>query len=727
MTAALERTTTNQPLFSEGMRLFSLLALLALTIAPTFDEINADTFKSILIAVGAFAGLWMASRRRSVLAGALDTITRWREPSSWVAIGAALMLAHAVGSMAWASFIPAAKEAARWVVFFAIFMLAQSSTQPHDISRTLVRLSLASLVVSTFGMIQFFYGLNIFPQTAEPASSFINRNFAAEVVACLMWTHLYVARRCQTAQGAAWYGAQFGLAAVYIVTCATRSAMLSTALLGALYLGWTFARSPKALKVSTLHALGGALALAVGLLAFTSSAPSFEGDRYHALAMKKWASTSLTGDEDGSASIRKEILVATVKAAAQSAPLGLGAGALGEHLIDFQETKGGYEVEDYAHNEYLQWMAEYGLVGAAFSLALLSFALFRVRAWTTKTGQSDSATEETGHLLAMLGALLVVMALGFPVHLTGGLALLALVTGFLNQPWRLPSCDRAKLPPSSTPAERTAYLILAGLSLYIGIVAASTEWSLNTSRKISLQVQSYLSGMSDDMKKYRTEASNMADEALPWAKWNHRVLGLTADELASIGEFATAKALYEEYLAVRPKSAGTWVSLAKIAQIEGDDKLFKEHLAMSLAAQRENMPALTMLANRDATRGVTSAAKDGFMFLLGMSGTRPAGYDKGYRITDEFFHSSCIAFAQKTTDTALLEACRQHRAKYSENGFMTVLEMAQEQWQKKEPGAQGLFVKGLRAAPKARRKEILKQVPKAIAKEVAAQLTQTGA
>ena len=694
--------------FSDGIRLFSLMLLLGLTLAPTFDELNADTVKSFLIALGAFTGLWIAARQHGVFPRPAELISTAGASANWVLVGAVLMLTHALLSAAAGSFIPAAKDAARWVVFLAIFVLAQRGSQSDDVGRTLVRLSMASLFISSFGLVQFYLGVSIFPQGAEPASSFVNRNFAAEVVACLMWSHLYVARQCASAQGAAWNGAQFGVALVYIIACATRSAMLAAGVIGMLYFGWTFLRSDLKLRKATRFAVVGAAAVVVLMSFFTSKSPSLEGDRFFTLATSKWQSAGLTGQEDGSISVRKEILIATLKAYSSAPILGLGAGALGEHMIDFQANKGGYEIEDFAHNEYLQWAAEYGLIGVLFSVTLIAFSLVMTARWMKSTDRPETG----GHLLLMLGSLLIVMLLGFPTHLAGGLALLALTTGFLSQ---APAPKAPRVPRKS---EKLFIAILVAGSLVVGSIAAATEWSLNTSRKISIEVQSYISGMTEDMKQYRDEASAAALEALRWAAWNHRALAPAADELASIGELETARKLYSQYLEVRPKSAGGWANMAKIAQAQENESETKRHLATSLEAQFLNMPALTLIANRDAAKGNMEAARSGFLYLLGQDRKMPPDYDKGYRITEEFFHSSCAAFAQETKDAELLDLCRQHRIRHSENGYLTLLEMAQEKWSSNAPDASDLFIKGIKAAPRAYRKRLARSVPAPIAKEV---------
>lgn len=718
-TPTLEQNRTD---FSPSARLLSLFLLIAIVVAPPFDEINANTLKAFVLYVGAALSLLVMSQSRSALMLAIQGAKNWRSAGNWIQATALLMLGHALVSSASTSLVEGTAETLRWALFLGIFWVARHAGGANDAECTLARLGQACTLVALLGLGQFYFGLDLFAQAAAPASTFVNRNFAAEIVACLLWAQWFSAQRAGSFIGVSAGGIQVGLSLVYLVTTGTRSAILVTITLLASNMLWMFWRSLRHSNGNPTKAwaiLGWGLATMLALAPVTSNTIEHKGEKYHDLLVSKFSSTQTT-DGATSGSVRMELLQSTWSMTKDHFPLGVGAGNLGNKIIGYQTNLGGYEIEDHTHNEYLQWAAEYGLIGFLFSGALLAAclrALVHGIQSPSRTGDQPKSAEAT-YLTLMLMALIGVMLAGFPTQLVCGLGLLALITGLLAR-----MEDAQKDTPTITirsagTTEKSLWMLCTAAAMLIGFAVSQSEWRLNTARKIAVQVQTYLSGMTESMEKYRIEASELALSALPLAKWNHRSLVPTADELASIGEFETAKILYESAIAARPNTPGLWVSLAKIADIKNDDATAKTYIAKSLLLQKDNLPAMTFLANKEAQRGDSKTAQSMFEFLLGLDKSMSTNYDLGYRISEDYFHDSCESFARKSKNDQILGHCRGHKAKYSENGFRVYAELAYERWQQKQDGAIELFAKGLKTTPKKHKQAYLDNIPKMIRDQV---------
>ena len=111
----------------------------------------------------------------------------------------------------------------------------------------------------------------------------------------------------------------------------------------------------------------------------------------------------------------------------------MGAGAWEVDIPLYQDEGSQLETDYYVHNEILQLLAEYGLVGWLFLLAL--FGYLSLAAWKTLRDDSPEAQAEAPMraitLLAMLMCLIISNA-GFPGRMASTGAVCGLMLAILG-------------------------------------------------------------------------------------------------------------------------------------------------------------------------------------------------------------------------------------------------------------------------------------------------------
>ncbi len=239
--------------------LLALAVFLAPALGVPNEEMLQDTLKSIVVsfaALGAALLFFWHQRQRS-------------EPLRWHAVMwlPLLLMAYALGSMAWSHTYLGAVEAIRWFVFSLLLWLGLNTLSRERLPLLAWGVHGGAVVASLWAVLQFLVDLRLFPQGPNPASTFVNRNFFAEFVVCtLPFSALLLARARQRGQ-IALLAISGGLVLVAILMTGTRSALTAMWLQLLVILPLILWRCRKQLAISQWD--GGRRALAIGLLLAT--------------------------------------------------------------------------------------------------------------------------------------------------------------------------------------------------------------------------------------------------------------------------------------------------------------------------------------------------------------------------------------------------------------------------------------------------------------------------
>ncbi|HEY8360535.1 MAG TPA: O-antigen ligase family protein, partial [Ramlibacter sp.] len=306
--------------------LLAAMMFLAPALGVPHELMLQDTLKSIVVSFGTlFAALVLFVHVR-----------HGRQPLRWHAVLwlPLLLLAYALGSMAWSHTFLAGVEAVRWFVFSLLAWVALNTLSRERLPWLALGMHAGAVVASLWAALQFWTGFDLFPQGPNPASTFINRNFFAEFVVCTLPFSWLLLARARQGGTVAVLAATTGLVITAILMTGTRGALLALwlQLLVVLPLAAWRCRGQLAWSVwgRSLRVLAPAVlvgtVLALGLL--PSSNPKILEEERGANALQRGLSrTQAIGPADPSLGVRMVMWRATWTAI-QARPLaGLGAGA----------------------------------------------------------------------------------------------------------------------------------------------------------------------------------------------------------------------------------------------------------------------------------------------------------------------------------------------------------------------------------------------------------------
>ena len=483
-----------------GDRAVAALIALTLFLAPalgaTTDELLQDTLKSAVVSFGA-------------LAAALAFFWNRTAPVRWHAglfLPLSLML-YALASMAWSHPYLAAVEAVRWFIFVLLMFLALNVAH-RDAAWGIVA---GGAVASLWAVLQFLFGFDVFPQGARPGSTFINRNFLAEFVVC---TLPFVAVLAANGKRTLLLSCIAGLEIAALCMAGTRSALVA---LGFLMLA-SLASIPWRTNLATI-----AVAAGIGIIPGTDGITALDRAATRAVSM---------APDDSSLAIRYGMWRATARMIAAHPLAGVGAGAWENEVPWYQPPDAPVETDFYAHNEFLQLIAEYGVAGWAFLAGLAAWLVGAVRlAWRSADAR-DRAWRLA--LLSSLAALFMVSSVGFAWHLAATGALFAFCLGAL----------------AGTQARREFEMPRAS---FIGVAAcafaaAFITWeAVECERKLIGAAKLALSNPAD-----KRPMLAMLAEGIAINPHYRKITPMVADLLARQGDWQDAIPVWESVLSARP-------------------------------------------------------------------------------------------------------------------------------------------------------------------------------
>jgi O-antigen ligase len=559
--------------------LAAMLFLASAIGSPNVDPLP-DTLKSATISILTLSALliyfWSQRGRAFILE--IPTVLAW----------SAVLCLYALGSMFWSHTYLGAVEAVRWFIWSALIFLSFQVVR-HRRERLWMLLwavHLAAVAASLIGAMQFWKDVQWFAQGPNPASTFVNRNFAAEYVvmtlpisAYLIWRENKLWRLAALALGSA-------LCVVFLMQTGTRSALLALSLLTVILGVSAILLQPREAACigrmkgfSLFAALFCALFIGLGSIPTgnTSLQKEFASSQHTPTAFARafYRYASIKAD-DGSLGIRQRMWSQTYKMFDEKPIFGVGAGAWEVMVPKYQPQNELVELDFYAHNEYLQLIAEYGLLGL---LCLIALAVFLIlSAWTAIRGISlrqrfkvDQAGQESWknsdqaddiHLLACLlasiSALAVVSLAGFPWRLAATGSLFAVLLGCIAA--LSPLKFKAFTLTRSMRMPAQLGMLCAGLAL-IGLVLAihiSNEARLaekhivratSLSMGINYQAPPEMQAL---MRATHLEAVSQIKLGIAKNPHYRKITSQVADRLAAIGDFSNASFVYDSLIESRP-------------------------------------------------------------------------------------------------------------------------------------------------------------------------------
>jgi len=246
--------------------------------------------------------------------------------------------------------------------------------------------------------------------------------------------------------------------------------------------------------------------------------------------------------------------------AIQARPLaGLGAGAWESEIPLYQEEGAQLETDYYVHNEFLQLVAEYGVLGWLFLLLLVAYLLLCAwRSWGGTDSEADAERPWRAVFLCSLLALMVVSNIGFPWRMAATGALFAVCLGGLaGSDTRLGFTGRLSARPLRwSPAIANLALGATAVCIVLAIVitqrAAEGERKLVQAAKLALGITA--SGHPDDPRLLETRRRmlQLVREGIAINPHYRKITPIVADELARWGDWANATWIWESVLGSRP-------------------------------------------------------------------------------------------------------------------------------------------------------------------------------
>lgn len=547
-----------------------------------------DTLKSIVVSFAAVgAGLvffWQQRNRRDSL--------RWHA-LMWLPL--ALML-YALGSMVWSHTYLGGVEAIRWFVFGLLLWLGINTLSKQRTPYLIEGIHWGAVVCSLWTVLQFYFDFTYFPQGPNPASTFVNRNFFAEFVVCTIPFSAYLLAQAKTSSRLTLLAFTLAFNIVALMMTGTRGALTA-------FLVLTFVALPliaivyrKQFQFSKWDS--GKRILACGVLIGTivimgmtsSGNPKVISDRQlpgattpFTVSFQRTASISTS---DGSLGIRFIMWKATMVMIKANPITGVGAGAWESEQPLYQVEGSQLETDYYVHNEILQLLAEYGLTGLLFLLALLGYLLSA--AWKTFRDRSSEGLAEAPVrmiALASLLAFLVVSNIGFPWRLavTGSLfalslALLAASDARLSI--RGPAAaSRLSWKPAYSQVMAVIMMVCMALTAYISQQAAATEHKIVSAVKIALTISNSGDVNNPKWDKSKREMLALAKEGIAINTHYRKITPMIADELAKWGDWKNAVWVWESVILSRPYVVAMMSNVARGYSQMGNNEKALEYLA----------------------------------------------------------------------------------------------------------------------------------------------------
>ena len=569
--------------------ILALMIFLAPSVGVPNEMMLQDTLKSIVVCFAAvIAGLlffWQQRNRRDGL--------RWHA-IMWLPL--ALMF-YALGSMVWSHTYLGGVEAIRWFIFSLILWLGINTFSRQRTPYLLEGIHWGAFVCSLWTVLQFYFDFTYFPQGPNPASTFVNRNFFAEFVVCTFPFSAYLLAQSKNSSRITLMAFTFGFNIVALMMTGTRGALAAMwvsmlivlPLIAIIYRKqFRFYKWDSGKRILACGVLM-ATVLTMGLI--NSGNPKVLADRSEYgnltnafdMAFKR---TALIKVSDSSLGVRFIMWKATMVMIKANPVTGVGAGAWEAMQPLYQVEGAQLETDYYVHNEILQLLAEYGLTGLLFLLALLGYLLYA--AWKTFRNRTpEGLTEAPMRMIALasLLAFLIVSNIGFPWRLASTGCMFALCLALLAaSDARLlirgpAAATRLSWRPAYSQVMAVSMMVCLALTAYISQQAAETENKIVSSVKMALTISASGDVNNPKWDKTKREMLKLAKEGIAINTHYRKITPMMADELAKWGDWKNAVWIWESVILSRPYVVAMMSNVARGYSQLGNNEKALEYLA----------------------------------------------------------------------------------------------------------------------------------------------------
>ncbi len=560
---------TKVPEESATSRWCALLFGLMMFFTPAFgvpnEEMLQDTLKSAIVSMIAIIAWLIVLRPRQTAFHQL----LWHR-AVWLPLGLA---AYAFASTFLSHTYLGGVETVRWLILSLIFWIGLNIETPHWESRVLWGIHWGISIASCWTALQFWFDFRLFPQGAAPASTFVNRNFFAEYAVCAFPYSIYLLLRCKDFNRTLWIAAMIGFNFVALMMAGTRSATIAFGIfaMGSVILilwrreifksvAWNRQQSILLFLVLLLTVFG------LGRL--PASNPTKYGE--NAIQHTAQRAASVTKAEEyteGSFSVRTSIWASTVRMIRTHPLWGVGAGAW-EVFVPLYQTAGTpTETDYYAHNDVLQILAEYGLVGWSFWIALLTYLAYSARCmWRNQTRHDQEVALLRYAALSSITILLLVCNAEFPLRMASTGAIFALSLAILA------ACDsrshsRLVSDFSMSSSQKKVGIMIGGIGLALGILIIFTaiECEKNIVRGVKLALAISRSGTAANpyWDEPKIQMRSYLQNGIALNGHYRKLTAIAADEMARMGDWKDALWVWESIHQSRPYILAIVINIAR--------------------------------------------------------------------------------------------------------------------------------------------------------------------
>lgn len=529
------------------------------------EEMLQDTLKSILVSFAALAAalvfFWEQRNRSAPL--------RWHAVM-WLPL---LLMAWALGSMAWSHTYLAGVETIRWFIFSVLVWLGLNTLSRERLPLLASGIHWGAVIASFWAASQFWVDFRFFPQGPNPASTFVNRNFFAEFVVCTLPFSVLCLAQARQSPRIFLLALSTGFNVVAIMMTGTRSALAAMLILLPVFF-LIFYRYSAQLELArwTRHqkmlALGVLVATVLGLGVTQTGNPQMLEDnaisnRGLTPIERSFSRVTSMAEKaeytERSFSIRLIMWKATARMIAARPFSGVGAGAWEVDVPLYQSEGAQLETDYYVHNEILQLLAEYGVVGWVFLAGLFAYLLRA--AWVTWRQRSPEHSREAPYralALASLLAFLIVSNAGFPWRMASTGAIFALCLGILAaSDARLGRVGRFATSslgwyPMLSRALLQVSLACMMLAVYIAQQAALAESKIVRAVKLALTISQYGDVNNARWNSTKSEMLQLMREGIAINPHYRKITPMAGDELARWGDWKNALWIWQSVDASRP-------------------------------------------------------------------------------------------------------------------------------------------------------------------------------
>ena len=568
--------------------ILALMMLITPAIGVPNEFMLQDTLKSMVASFAAvsagFLFFWQQRNRRDGL--------RWHG-LMWLPL--ALMF-YALGSMAWSHTFLGGVEAIRWFIFSLILWLGINTLSRQRTPYLIEGIHWGAFVCSIWTVLQFYFDFSYIPQGPNPASTFVNRNFFAEFVVCTFPFTAYLLAQAKTSSRITLLAFTLGFNIVALMMTGTRGALIALWLLLVVLplIAFIYRKQLSFVRWDSGKRIlaGGVLMATVLTMGLVSSGnpkiiaeQAAYGNATTAFdrAFKRTASIKTT---DESLNIRFVMWRVTGEMIKANPLMGVGAGAWEVMQPLYQVEGSQLETDYYVHNELLQLLAEYGLTGLLFLLALFAYLL--LAAWKTLRNTTPEGLIEAplrAVALASILALLIVSNIGFPWRLASTGCLFALSLALLAASDARLSIGgtagavRMNWKPAYSQAVAACMMVCFAMTAYISQQAAATEKKIVSAVKIALTITQSGDVNSPKWDKSKKEMLALTKDAIDINTHYRKITPMLGDELARWGDWKNAVWVWESVTLSRPYVVAILSNIARgYAQIGKLDKAL-EYLA----------------------------------------------------------------------------------------------------------------------------------------------------